>query len=163
VQSLKSGREPDLERPLHMGPEIDLHLPALLPEDYVGDVHLRLRLYKRIASAPDATALADLQAEMIDRFGILPAPAQTLFRVAGLKLRAAPWGIQRLEVAATGGLVQFAEDHRIDLARVLTLVQMQPQRYRLDGSHRIRFSIESAEESKRIRTAETLLAALGAS
>jgi transcription-repair coupling factor (superfamily II helicase) len=163
VQSLQSGREPDLERPLHMGPEIDLHLPALLPEDYVGDVHLRLRLYKRIASAPDATALADLQAEMIDRFGILPAPAQTLFRVAGLKLRAAPWGIQRLEVAATGGLVQFAEDHRIDLARVLTLVQMQPQRYRLDGSHRIRFSIESAEESKRIRTAETLLAALGAS
>ena len=163
VQSLQSGREPDLERPLHTGPEIDLHLPALLPEDYVGDVHLRLRLYKRIASAPDATALADLQAEMIDRFGILPAPAQTLFRVAGLKLRAAPWGIQRLEVAAAGGLVQFAEDHRIDPARVLTLVQMQPQRYRLDGSHRIRFSIESAEESQRIRTAETLLAALGAS
>ncbi len=162
VQSLRSGREPDLERPLHTGPEIDLHLPALLPEDYVGDVHLRLRLYKRIASTPDATALADLQAEMIDRFGALPAPAQTLFRVAGLKLRAAPWGIQRLEVAATGGLVQFAEDHKIDPARVLTLVQMQPQRYRLDGSHRIRFSIESAEESKRIRTAETLLAALGA-
>jgi transcription-repair coupling factor (superfamily II helicase) len=161
VKSLQSGREPDLERPLHAGPEINLQLPALLPDDYVGDVHLRLRLYKRIASAPDATALADLQAEMIDRFGPLPGPAMVLFRVAGLKLRAAPLGIERLEVAAAGGLVQFAGEHRIDPARVLKLVQLQPQRYRLDGSHRIRFSIDSADESRRLQTAESVLAALG--
>ena len=162
VKSLRSGREPDLEQPLHAGTEINLQLPALLPDDYVGDVHLRLRLYKRIASAPDATALADLQAEMIDRFGPLPAAAQVLFRIAGLKLRAAPLGIQRLEVAASGGLVQFSEDHKVDPARVITLVQRQPQRYRMDGSHRLRFTIDSSEESQRPRTAETVLAALGA-
>jgi transcription-repair coupling factor (superfamily II helicase) len=161
VKSLRSGREPDLEKPLHAGTEINLQLPALLPDDYIGDVHLRLRLYKRIASAPDAAALTDLQAEMIDRFGPLPAAAQVLFKVAALKLRAAPAGIARLEVAAHGGLVQFAEDHKIDPARVITLVQRQPQRYRMDGSHRIRFTIDSDEDSQRLRTAETVLAALG--
>jgi transcription-repair coupling factor (superfamily II helicase) len=161
VKSLQSGHEPELEKPLHAGTEINLQLPALLPDDYIGDVHLRLRLYKRIASAADATALADLQAEMIDRFGPLPAPAQVLFKLAVLKLRAAPMGIERLEVAAQGGLVQFSADHKIDPARVITLVQRQPQRYRMDGSHRIRFTIESGEDSQRLRTAETVLAALG--
>ena len=162
VKSLQSGREPELEKPLHAGTEINLQLPALLPDDYVGDVHLRLRLYKRIASAPDAAALSDLQAEMIDRFGPLPAPAQVLFRLAGLKLRAAPMGIQRLEVAANGGLVQFSEDNKADPARVITLVQRQPQRYRMDGPYRLRFTIDSGEASQRLRTAETVLAALGA-
>jgi len=161
VKSLQSGREPELEKPLHAGTEINLQLPALLPDDYIGDVHLRLRLYKRIASAPDAAALTDLQAEMIDRFGPLPEPAQRLFKVAALKLRAAPAGITRLEVAALGGLVQFATDHKVDPARVITLVQRQPQRYRMDGSHRIRFKIDSLEDSQRLRTAETVLAALG--
>jgi transcription-repair coupling factor (superfamily II helicase) len=161
VKSLRSGREPDLEQPLHAGTEINLQLPALLPDDYIGDVHLRLRLYKRIASAPDPAALTDLQTEMIDRFGPLPSPAQVLFKVAALKLRTAPIGIARLEIAANGGLVQFSEDHQIDPARVITLVQRQPQRYRMDGSHRIRFTIDSSEDSQRLRTAETVLAALG--
>jgi transcription-repair coupling factor (superfamily II helicase) len=160
VSSLRSGREPDLERPLHAAPEIDLRLPALLPEDYVDDVHLRLRLYKRIASAADAMALTDLESEMVDRFGPLPPAARSLFRVTGLKLRAAPLGITRLEVGAQGGLVQFADEHHVDPERVIRLVQHQPDRYRLDGTHRLRFRMESADEAARIRTAERLIAAL---
>ena len=162
VKSLQAGQEPDLERPLHAGPEVDLHLPALLPDDYVDDVHLRLRLYKRIASAGDATALADLQAEMIDRFGPLPAAAQSLFRVAGLKLRAGPLGIARLEVGPQGGLVQFAERHAVDPARVIRLVQGQPDRYRLEGTHRLRIRIELEDAAARVRAAERMLATLGA-
>ncbi len=162
VKSLQSGREPDLERPMHAGPEIDLHLPALLPDDYVADVHLRLVLYKRIAGVADSAALADLQAEMIDRFGPLPPAAQTLFRVAGLKLRAAPLGIRRLEIGASGGLVQFGDDHKVDPARVIKLVQRDPARYRLDGSHRVRMSVATDGESERLKTAQTLLDELGA-
>jgi len=158
VEALRSGTEPELERPLHTGPEIDLHLPALLPEDYVPDVHLRLRLYKRIASVPDAERLSDLRAEMVDRFGPLPPPAESLFRIAALKLRAAPLGIARLEVAPSAGLVQFAEDHKVDPARVIALVQGQPDRYRLEGSHRLRFRKESEDEAARFRTAERLIA-----
>jgi transcription-repair coupling factor (superfamily II helicase) len=161
VKSLQSGQEPDLERPLHAGPEVDLHLPALLPDDYVDDVHLRLRLYKRIANAGDATALADLQAEMIDRFGPLPGAAQSLFRVAGLKLRAGPLGISRLEMGPQGGLVQFAERHAVDPARVIRLVQGQPDRYRLEGTHRLRIRMELEDAPARVRAAERMLATLG--
>jgi transcription-repair coupling factor (superfamily II helicase) len=161
VRALRAGREPDLDKPLHAGPEIDLHVPALLPEDYVPDVHLRLRLYKRIAGAPDGAALGDLQAEMVDRFGPLPPPAQALFRVAGLKLRAAPLGLQRLEIGASGGLVQFAEDHRVDPAKVIRLVQQDAKRFRLDGSHKLRFTLPSPDEDARLRLADMLLGRLG--
>ncbi len=162
VAALRSGREPDLERPLHAGPEIDLHVPALLPEDYIGDVHLRLRLYKRIAAAPDAERLADLEAELVDRFGPLPPPAQTLLRVAGLKLRAAPLGIARLDVGPAGGLLRFAEQHKVDPARVIRLVQRDPKRYRLDGSHGLRFAAPAEGEEARLALARSLLDELGA-
>jgi transcription-repair coupling factor (superfamily II helicase) len=162
VAALRSGREPDLERPLHAGPEIDLHVPALLPEDYIGDVHLRLRLYKRIAAAPDGERLADLEAELVDRFGPLPPAAQTLLRVAGLKLRAAPLGIARLEVGPVGGLLRFAEEHKVDPARVIRLVQRDPKRYRLDGSHGLRFAAPAEGEEARLALARGLLDELGA-
>ena len=162
VAALRSGREPELERPLHAGPEIDLHVPALLPEDYVGDVHLRLRLYKRIAAAADAERLADLEAELVDRFGPLPPPAQTLLRVAGLKLRAAPLGIARLEIGPAGGLLRFGEQHKVDPARVIRLVQRDPKRYRLDGSHGLRFGGTAEGEEARLAVARTLLDELGA-
>ena len=157
VEALRSGREPELEQPLHTGPEIDLNLPALLPEDYMPDVHLRLRLYKRIASIADAEGLSDLHAEMVDRFGPLPPAAESLFRITALKLRAAPLGIMRLEVGPAAGLVQFAEDHQVDPAEVISLVQGQPDRYRLEGSHRLRFRKESEDEAARFRTAERLV------
>lgn len=86
---------PELDRPLDHGPEIDLQSPALIPDDYLPDVHSRLILYKRIASATDAGALRELQVEMIDRFGLLPAPLKHLFRVTELKLRALPLGVRR--------------------------------------------------------------------
>src|SRR5690606_12300613 len=89
IRSLRSGKEPNLLEPLEARVEINLHLPALLPEDYVPDVHLRLMLYKRIASAASHAELDELQVELIDRFGLLPPAAKNLMRIAGLKLDAA--------------------------------------------------------------------------
>jgi transcription-repair coupling factor (superfamily II helicase) len=82
VKAMQSGRTLDLERPLHHGPEIELHVPALLPEAYLPDVHARLVLYKRISAVPTVTELDDLQAETVDRFGPLPDPAKNVFRIA---------------------------------------------------------------------------------
>jgi transcription-repair coupling factor (superfamily II helicase) len=162
VQALREGREPDLERPLHAGPDVDLQLPALLPEDYMPDVHLRLQLYKRIAGAADDARTDDLQSEMIDRFGPLPPPAQTLFRVHRIKLRAAKLGIQRLEIGAETGIVEFSPAHRVDPGRVISLVQQGDGRYRLDGSHRLRLKLRAADERTRFAAADDLLTALGA-
>ncbi|HLG52662.1 MAG TPA: TRCF domain-containing protein, partial [Steroidobacteraceae bacterium] len=161
VQALRDGREPDLERPLHAGPEVDLQLPALLPEDYLPDVHLRLQLYKRIASAADQQQLGDLQAEMIDRFGPLPPPAQTLFRVHRLRQRAAALGIRRLEIGLATGVVEFAAQHRVDPARVIRLVQKGEGKYRLDGSHRLRLKHAAEQERTRLAFADELLSTLG--
>ncbi|MFP4603260.1 MAG: transcription-repair coupling factor, partial [Halochromatium sp.] len=93
VEALKSGKTPELDRPLDHGAEIDLGLPALLPDDYLPDVHTRLVTYKRIASAADRAELKDLQVEMIDRFGLLPEPTKALFAVTELKLKVQPYGI----------------------------------------------------------------------
>ncbi|HEX4152788.1 MAG TPA: transcription-repair coupling factor [Steroidobacteraceae bacterium] len=146
VAGLKAGKPADLEKPLHAGPEVDLHLPALIPEDYVPDVHLRLVLYKRIAGAESREELDELKVELIDRFGPLPPYAQSLFRSAQIKLRAAQLGIRKIDAGATGGYFIFDEDNKIDTRRVLKLIQTRPKDYRLDGPLKLRFTHEARTE-----------------
>ena len=162
VKALRAGKEPDLDKPLHAGAEIDLHIPALIPSDYMPDVHLRLVLYKRIAAAPDNEALSELEGEMIDRFGSLGLPLQNLLRITRLKLRAASLGLTRLDVGPLGGLVDFGPEHRVEPAIVLKLVQKEPKSYRFDGAARLRFTKKSDGDAARLATASSLLAALGA-
>jgi len=162
VQALREGREPELEQPLHAGCEVDLQLPALLPEDYIPDVHLRLQLYKRLAGASVAARLDDLQVELIDRFGPLPPPARTLLQVHRLRQQAQAIGIRRLEFGATAGVVEFNPTHQVDPARVLRLVQRKDSRYRLDGALRLRIRLEAGDAALRFAAAERLLDDLGA-
>ena len=146
VAGLKAGKPADLEKPLHAGPEVDLHLPALIPEDYVPDVHLRLVLYKRIAGAESREELDELKVELIDRFGPMPPYAQSLFRAAQIKLRAAQLGIRKIDAGATGGYFVFDEDNKIDTRRVLKLIQTRPKDYRLDGPLKLRFTHDARTE-----------------
>jgi transcription-repair coupling factor (superfamily II helicase) len=140
VAALKSGKQPDLESPLDAGPEVELHVPALIPEDYVPDVHLRLMLYKRIASTPSREELDEMKVEMIDRFGPIPPFAQSLFRAAYLKLRAAALGIRKIDAGASNGYIIFEEQNKVDPKRVLKLIQGKPKEYRLDGPLKLRFA-----------------------
>ena len=160
VRSLKAGREPDLEPAMLSGTEIELHLPALLPEDYVADIHLRLMLYKRVASAATPAALEDLQAEMIDRFGPLPTPARNLYRVAGLKIRARALGIRKLDAGPLGGYLLFDDANTVDPQAVIRLVQRSPRAYRLDGPLKLRFTWRADNEADRFRLVENLVDAL---
>ena len=146
VAGLKAGKPADLEKPLHAGPEVELHLPALIPEDYVPDVHLRLVLYKRVAGAESREELDELKVELIDRFGPLPPYAQSLFRMAQIKLRAAQLGIRKIDAGATGGYFIFDQDNKIDTRRVLKLIQTRPKDYRLDGPLKLRFTHDARTE-----------------
>jgi transcription-repair coupling factor (superfamily II helicase) len=164
VRTLRSGRrlgEPGAERPLAAVSEIELQVPALLPEAYVGDVHLRLALYQRIAGA-DAAALRDMTAELIDRFGALPPPADNLLRLARLRLAARALGVRRLELGPTGGSVQFEADNQVDSARVIELVRTQPREYRLEGPLKLRVTRALAQPEQRFAYAQRLLGQLGA-
>jgi len=162
VVALKSGREPDLGKPMGGGPEIDLQVPALLPDDYLPDVHTRLIMYKRIANAESAAQLRELQVEMIDRFGLLPEPAKTLFRVAEMKLETLRIGIQKIHAGPTGGRIQFDEQPRIDFGRIMRLIQEQHEVYRLDGRDKLRFNVPMPDAKSRIETVTRLLQEMAA-
>ncbi|HUG98540.1 MAG TPA: transcription-repair coupling factor [Gammaproteobacteria bacterium] len=160
VAALRSGKEPDLDRPLDFGVEVELGVAALLPADYVPDVHQRLVLYKRIAGTIDADALQDLQAELIDRFGLLPPQAQTLFLVAAIRQRAARLGIRRIEANAAGGSLLFRADTCVEPAALIRLIQSDAREYRLDGQDKLRFNLDLTDPERRFATVHRLLDAL---
>jgi len=162
IKSLKAGKTPNLEAPLHAGPDVDVHAPALIPEEYMPDVHLRLVLYKRIAAAEDETALNELTGEMIDRFGDLPTPIETLFKITRLKLAAARLGLSRLDIGPAGGLVEFGPEHTVELANVLRLVQRESTIYRLDGPNKLRFIRKVPDAAERVKLGHALLEMLAA-
>jgi len=161
VQALKAGREPVLDQPLAAATEVELRLPAFLPEVYVGDVHMRLSLYKRIAAADSDAALDDLSAEIHDRFGPLPPVAQSLLRIAKLKLTARALGVRRLDLGAQGGSVLFEERSRIDPATVVRMIQTGAREYRLEGPLKLRVSRQLPTENARFEFAADLLRRLG--
>ena len=162
VQALKEGREPALDQPLAAATEVELRVPAFLPEAYVADVHVRLSLYKRIAAATTAEALDELAAEIHDRFGPLPQAAQSLIRIAKLKLMARALGVRRLDLGPQGGSVLFEARTRVDPAAVVRIIQSRTREYRLDGPQRLRISRPLPAEGARFEFAAELLGRLGA-
>ncbi|MEO6798713.1 MAG: transcription-repair coupling factor [Rhodanobacter sp.] len=162
VRALRSGKVPDFDLSSEHETEVELHLPALIPDTYLGDVHARLTLYKRIASARSEEELRDLQVEMIDRFGLLPEPAKQLFVVASLKLMATPLGIRKLDFGATGGRITFREKPDVDPLAIIKLIQSLPRVYKLDGQHKLKITLDLPGASERIRSAQEVLLLLGA-
>ncbi len=157
VKAMQAGRTPELEKPLHHGPEIDLHVPSLLPEAYLPDVHARLVLYKRISGVRSVTELDDLQAETVDRFGPLPAPARNLFRIARLRVAAAALAIERMDVGAAGGSVTFGAGTPLDPGALILLVQRSSKTMRFDGPSRIRCNGQWPDPDARFAAAQQLL------
>ncbi|MBU6416990.1 MAG: transcription-repair coupling factor, partial [Xanthomonadaceae bacterium] len=162
VHALRSGKVPDFDLGGDSGTEVELHMPALIPDDYLPDVHARLTLYKRIAGARDDDALGDMQVEMVDRFGLLPQATKNLFAIAALKLRASALGIRKLDLGATGGRILFHEKPDVDPVTVIRLIQTRPRIYRLDGQDKLRVSLELPGPADRLRAAGELLETLSA-
>jgi transcription-repair coupling factor (superfamily II helicase) len=161
VKALKDGREPALDRPLAADTEVELRLPAFLPDTYIGDVHVRLSLYKRIAAAADEASLDELTAEIIDRFGSLPASAQHLLRIARLKLLARALGIRRLDLGPQGGYVLFEQENQVDPTAVVRMIEKTPREYRLEGALKLRVLQAIAADEGRFKFAAELLKRLG--
>ena len=137
VKSLKEGREPDMDAPLKATTEINLHMPALLPSEYCGDVHERLVLYKRLANCESLQELAGLKEELIDRFGLLPEAAEALLAVHRLRLETKPFGIRRLAVSSEGANIQFEPNPPINPLKLIKLIQSRRE-YKLAGQDKIK-------------------------
>ncbi|MEM0955488.1 MAG: transcription-repair coupling factor [Pseudomonadota bacterium] len=158
VRSLQRGEIPDVNSDeLSDQTEVNLRVPALIPEDYLPDINTRLVLYKRISVAAADDELRELQVEMIDRFGLLPQPTRYLFQVTQIKLQAAELGIQKIDAGDRGGHFDFAERTGVNPLALVKLVQSDPSAYRLVKGNRLRFDIELLEYEERFVFVSDLL------
>jgi transcription-repair coupling factor (superfamily II helicase) len=149
VASLRQGREPDMAHPLGITTEINLHTPALLPSDYCGDIHQRLMLYKRLANCATAEELEEMHQELIDRFGLLPEPAQTLLDSHRLRILAKPLGISKVDASGDAIQIQFVPNPPIDPLRVLHLIQSK-RHYKLSGQDKLRIELKFGDITQRV-------------
>jgi len=160
VSALKAGREPDLMSPFGATTEINLHAPALLPDAYCGDVHVRLNLYKRLATADKAEQIDALLEEITDRFGKLPPQGQTLFDTHRLRVMAKPYGVQKIDAGPKLMSVSFRPKPPVDPMAIITLVQKN-RHIKLAGNDKLRIEREIAEPAQRAAFMRDLLRSLG--
>jgi transcription-repair coupling factor (superfamily II helicase) len=157
VQSLKANLPIDFDQPIMRASEVDFHIPALIPEDYVADIHRRLIEYKRIASARDEDGLREIQMELIDRFGLLPDPLKHLFRITRIKLQTVALGVEKIDIGEDSGKIVFNPNPNIDPMKIIGLIQNDPQQYRFDGKQTLRIDCQSGELEDRFKQVENLL------
>ena len=157
VESLRKGEIPNIDAPLETGTEIKMHLPALIPDDYLPNISTRLVLYKRIAQAQDKEALTDIQVEMIDRFGLLPDATKQLFIQAEVRLRAQAIGISEVDVGVAGGSVKFESTTPVPVNALIGLLQSNPKEFKLAGSDTLRFIRELESGEARRNYIDTLM------
>jgi transcription-repair coupling factor (superfamily II helicase) len=149
VKSLKNGKEPDLSQPLGVTTEINLHAPALLPENYCNDIHERLVLYKRLANSETLEELELMHEELVDRFGVLPPPAKVLLDTHRLRILGKPLGITRIDATDSVIQLQFVPKPPVDAAKIMQLIQRE-RGYRLSGPDRLRIEAELPDVKARV-------------
>lgn len=160
VQAIKDGKEIDFSSELADDIDIELRVPALLPDDYIGDVNQRLSFYKRLANCQHADDIDDIQVELIDRFGLLPPPAKALIEVQLLKLQAKALGIKRLDASHQGGVLEFSQHAEIDPGLLIRLIQQQPSIFKFDGPTKLRITKTSNTAAERLIWVAELLTVL---
>ncbi len=149
ITSLKQGKEPDMAHPLGVTTEINLHTPALLPNDYCGDIHQRLVIYKRLAHCNTQEDLDDMQQELIDRFGLLPEPAQTLLDSHRLRILAKPLGISKVDASSEAIQIQFIPNPPIDPMKVITMIQSK-RHIKMAGQDKLKIDLKYGDLQQRV-------------
>jgi transcription-repair coupling factor (superfamily II helicase) len=157
IEAIRKGKLPDSIMMFDEDVEIKLNIPALIPEEYLPDVHTRLVMYKRIASATSNTELHELQVEMIDRFGLISDHLRNLFQITSLKFYARSIGVNKLEAGPEGGRIEFSSNTSVEPLAIVELVQGQPDIYRLQGSSILKFKHKMETAAQRIQKATDLL------
>jgi len=157
VAALKEGKQLSLDQVMSNQTEIELRIPALLPDDYIFDVSLRLSLYKRIASCKNKRELDDIQVELIDRFGLLPQPSKNLIQIAKMRLKAQAIGISRIEASNSGGSIEFSNNTSVDPMLIIGLIQKQPAVFSMAGASKLKFVKANDDTQKRFTLITNIL------
>ena len=150
VQALKSGEEPQGEKSLHKEPEIDLKVTALMPEDYIGDIGLRLTLYKRLSACQNEADIETFKIEVIDRFGPLPLAAQQLIKLTQLKLLCQKVKVAKITTGSKFVYIHFEANPSIDIEKLLSWIQIQPTQFSLTHGTTLKINMEEVKELEKV-------------
>lgn len=160
TKAIQKGKTPNFDAPLTLTAEINLHMPALIPDEYLGDVHQRLLFYKRISNTDTQEKLDNIRMELIDRFGTLPPAVKQLFSIHHIRLQAEQLGITKIDLNTQGGYIEFAQDTPVQAISIIQLMQKQPTYYRMEGGQRLKVMVQLEAYEKRIQFAQDLLSKL---
>ncbi|MGN8007013.1 transcription-repair coupling factor [Acinetobacter sp. 22301] len=160
TKAIQQGKTPNFDAPLSLTAEINLHIPALIPDEYLGDVHQRLLFYKRISNTDTQEKLENIRMELIDRFGVPPQSVKHLFSVHQIRLKAEQLGITKIDINTQGGNIEFSPDTPVQAISIIQLMQKHPTYYRMEGGQRLKVMVQLEEQEKRIQFINDLLAKL---
>ena len=160
TKAIQKGKTPNFDAPLSLTAEINLHMPALIPDEYLGDVHQRLLFYKRISNTDSQEKLDNIRMELIDRFGIPPQPVKQLFAVHQMRLKAETLGITKVDISANGGTIEFSPDTPVQAISIIQMMQKHPTLFRMEGGQRLKVMVMLEEYEKRIQFINDLLESL---
>lgn len=160
TKAIQQGKTPNFDAPLSLTAEINLHIPALIPDEYLGDVHQRLLFYKRISNTDTQEKLDNIRMELIDRFGVPPQSVKHLFSVHQIRLKAEQLGITKIDINTQGGNIEFSPDTPVQAISIIQLIQKHPTYYRMEGGQRLKVMVQLEEQEKRIQFINDLLAKL---
>ncbi|QRQ12167.1 transcription-repair coupling factor [Acinetobacter pittii] len=160
TKAIQQGKTPNFDAPLSLTAEINLHIPALIPDEYLGDVHQRLLFYKRISNTDTQEKLDNIRMELIDRFGVPPQSVKHLFSVHQIRLKAEQLGITKIDINTQGGNIEFSPDTPVQAITIIQLIQKHPTYYRMEGGQRLKVMVQLEEQEKRIQFINDLLAKL---
>ncbi len=160
TKAIQKGKTPNFDAPLSLTAEINLHMPALIPDDYLGDVHQRLLFYKRISNTDSRDKLDNIRMELIDRFGIPPQSVKQLFAVHQIRLKAEQLGITKVDISQQGGHIEFAPDTPVQAVTIIQMMQKHPTYFRMNGGQRLKIMVMLEDYEKRIQFIQDLLDSL---
>jgi transcription-repair coupling factor (superfamily II helicase) len=162
VRRLKAGKAADIDDAVDISTEVNLHVPALLPETYCSDVHERLSLYKRLADAETREELDALREELVDRFGDLPDPARALIQCHEVRLAARPLGVTRVDATHEAVQLQFVKNPPLDGGKVIEFIRKKGRAARLAGPDRLRVDAKLPVWQERAQAVKDILLQLAA-
>ena len=157
IQAIKNNTKLDLDDSLIKEIDINIGIACIIPETYLDDVHERLILYKRIASAEDDSELKDLKIEMIDRFGLLPDATKNLFASTSLRIFSKKIGIEKINITDDKVEITLNQKSTIEAKKIINLIQQQPQKYQLKNQNTLVFNDSMDEDSSRIKRVKNLI------
>jgi transcription-repair coupling factor (superfamily II helicase) len=125
ILNLKAGVvEPAADR---WSPQITIGMPVLIPEDYVGDLSVRLSLYRRLADLDTEEEIENFAAELRDRFGKLPDEVRYLFKVAAIKSYCRRANVEKVDAGPKGAVISFRDNKFAQPDRLVFFIRQHGQ------------------------------------